>query len=103
MSAAVSSVASVDELFRLDPLGRFQALIDGDNFAPALRAEPIVFEIGDPTFGYGCRIEDCQQHSTQAGWWCTRHAEQRRVALRGGGGEAQWKMAAVPFPLSRRI
>src|SRR6266508_4788964 len=82
VSGALRSVASVDELFRLDPLERFRALIDGDNFAPHLRCEPITFDIGDPIYGYGCAVEGCARHSTLAGRWCTRHAQQRWAALR---------------------
>lgn len=101
MNAAVRQVVDVEDLFRLEPLDRFLALIAGAGFDPALRAEPIIFDIEDPIFGYRCGIEGCQRHATQAGWWCTQHAEERRVAVREGVGEAAWKQAAVPYPPRR--
>lgn len=52
----------------------------------------------DPIYGFGCGIQGCAQHSTQATWWCTRHAQERLDALRTGIGEANWKAAAIPLP-----
>lgn len=97
MTAVLARGDGVEELFRLEPLERFSRLIAGDGFDPALRAEPIIFDIADPVFGYRCGIEGCQGHATQAGWWCTQHAEERRVAVRDGIGEAAWKASAVPL------
>ena len=98
MSGALRPVGSVDDLFRLDPIERFQALITGPNFPGWLRAEPVSFDRDDPIFGYGCSIEDCGQHRTQAGLWCTGHASERLSARHRGIGDAAWKAAAVPFP-----
>jgi hypothetical protein len=95
---AVRSVVSVDELLCLAPLERLEALIGGANFTPYLREEPITFDMHDPIYGFGCGVQGCAQHSTQAAWWCTRHAEERWDAIRSGFGEADWKAAAVPFP-----
>ena len=97
-TAVVRPVGSVDDLFRLDPLDRFRALIAGGNFPAWLRAEPLTFDRDDPIFGYGCGIEGCGEHSTQAGLWCTQHARDRLSAQQRGIGEAGWKAAAVPFP-----
>ena len=87
MSGALRPVGSVDDLFRLDPIERFQALITGANFPGWLRAEPVCFDRDDPIFGYGCSIQDCGQHRTQAGLWCTGHASERlfRPGQRGIG------------------
>ena len=98
MSGALRPVGSVDDLFGLDPIERFQALIAGPNFPGWLRAEPVTFECDDPIFGYGCGIQGCGQHSTQAGLWCTGHASERLSARLHGIGEAAWKAATVPFP-----
>ena len=54
MNNALRPVASVDDLLRLAPLDRLEALIGGANFAPFLREEPITFDMHDPTYGYGC-------------------------------------------------
>ena len=97
-TAVVRPVGSVDDLFRLDPMDRFRALIAGGNFPAWLRAEPLTFDRDDPIFGYGCGIEGCGEHSTQAGLWCTQHARDRLCAQQRGIGEAGWKGAAVPFP-----
>ena len=90
-------IASVEDLFALDPLARFAALIAGPNFDGYLRAEPIRFDPAHPIYGNSCRVPGCAMHSTQAEWWCTRHGQSRRDALRAGVGEAQWLAAAVPF------
>ncbi len=97
MTGVLRAVGSVEDLFRLGPLERLLALINGDGFDPALRAEPIVFDISDPIYGYGCAIKGCRMHSTQAGWWCTGHAKERHAALRAGVGEAAWRAAALPL------
>ncbi len=97
MSRAHRKIASVDDLFRLDPLARFEALMAGPNFAPYLRAEPIRFEANDPIYGTSCRVPGCAMHSTQAEWWCTRHSQDRRDAARRFVGEAEWLAGAVPF------
>lgn len=97
MSGAPGKIASVDDLFRLDPLARFEALMAGPNFAPYLRAEPIRFEANDPIYGTSCRVPGCAMHSTQAEWWCTRHSQDRRDVARRGVGEAEWLAGAVPF------
>ncbi len=102
MSAAARPLASVDELFRLDPLGRFQALIAGPNFDDYLRAEPISFERTHPIYGNCCGVPHCPMHSTQAEWWCTQHADHRRDALRGGVGEAEWLAGAIPLAPRRK-
>ena len=98
MSSALHPVFSVDDLLRLAPLDRLEALIDGVNFAPYLREEPITFDMHDPIYGYGCGVQGCAQHSTQAAWWCTRHAQERWDAVRSGFGEANWKARAIAFP-----
>ena len=98
MNHALRPIASVDDLLRLGPLDRLEALIGGVNFAPYLREEPIIFDMHDPIYGYGCGIQGCAQHSTQAAWWCTRHAQERWDAVRSGFGEANWKATAIPFP-----
>ena len=77
MNNALRPVASVDDLLRLAPFDRLEALIGGGNFAPYLREEPITFDMHDQIYGYGCGIQGCAQHSTQAAWWCTRHAQAR--------------------------
>jgi len=98
VSSALRPVGSVPDLFRLDPLERFQALLTGGNVPAWLRAEPLVFDRDHPIYGYSCGIAGCGQHSTQAQWWCTRHGHERRAALRSGIGEASWKAGAVAFP-----
>jgi integrase len=98
VTATPQKIASVDDLFRLDPLARFEALMAGPNFDSYLRAEPIRFEANDPIYGTSCRVAGCAMHSTQAEWWCTRHSEDRRAAARRGVGEAEWLAGAVPFP-----
>ena len=98
MSGALRPVGSVDDLFRLDPIERFETLLAGPNFPGWLRNEPLSFDRDDPIFGYGCGIESCGQHSTQAGVWCTQHARDRLSAQQQGIGEAAWKAAALPFP-----
>lgn len=97
MSRAPGKIASVDDLFRLDPLARFEALMAGPNFAPYLRAEPIRFEANDPIYDTSCRVPGCAMHSTQAEWWCARHSQDRRDVARRGVGEAEWLAGAVPF------
>jgi hypothetical protein len=42
---ALHPVITVDDLLRLDPLDRLEALIGGANFAPFLREEPITFDM----------------------------------------------------------
>jgi hypothetical protein len=59
VSAALRPVFSVDDLLRLGPLDRMQALIAGANFAPYLREEPITFDMHDPIYGFGCGIQGC--------------------------------------------
>jgi integrase len=90
-------ITSVEDLFVLDPLARFAALIAGPNFDDYLRAEPIRFDPAHPIYGNSCRVPGCAMHSTQAEWWCTRHGQSRRDAMRAGVGEAQWLAAVVPF------
>jgi hypothetical protein len=97
VSGAPYLVASVEDLFALDPVARFAALIAGPNFDGYLRAEPIRFDSAHPIYGTSCRVPGCAMHSTQAEWWCTRHGQSRRDAMRAGVGEAQWLGAAVPF------
>jgi len=97
-----SRLASVDDLFRLHPLARFEALIAGPNFDDYLRAEPLTFGQTHPIYGTSCGVPDCAMHSTQAEWWCTRHSDDRHVAIRRGIGEAEWLAGAVPFPFKRR-
>ncbi len=97
MTGAPYLITSVDDLFVLDPLARFAALIAGPNFDGYLRTEPIRFDPAHPIYGNSCRVPGCAMHSTQAEWWCTRHGRSRRDALRTGVGEAQWLAAAVPF------
>jgi hypothetical protein len=92
----------VHDLLHLDPLDRLKTLIGRDNFDPRLREEPITFDMRDPIYGYSCGIQGCAQHSTQATWWCTRHAQERLDALRRGTGEAQWKATAVPCPTKQQ-
>ena len=88
MNHALRPIASVDDLLHLGPLDRLGALIGGVNFAAYLREEPISFDMHDPIYGYGCGVQGCAQHSTQAAWWCTRHAQERADAVRSGLGEA---------------
>ena len=97
MSGVLHPVVLVHDLVHLDPLDRLHTLIGADNFDPRLREEPITFDIHDPIYGYRCGIQGCLQHSTQATWWCTRHAQERLEALRPGIGEAHWKATAVPY------
>ncbi|MCU4183850.1 hypothetical protein K6U06_05720 [Acidiferrimicrobium sp. IK] len=98
MSALLRPVASVDDLVRLAPLDRFRALIDGENFAPRFRAEPLVFDIDDPIYGYGCGVEGCLGHVTRMAGWCTPHGLERRDVLRAGMGEAAWRAGALALP-----
>jgi integrase len=97
VSAALQLVASVDELFGLDPVARFEALIAGPNFDAYLRAEPIRFDRVHPIYGNACDVPGCELHSTQSEWWCTRHGRSRREATRAGIGEAGWLATAVPI------
>lgn len=96
--SVVQSVGSVDDLFRLDPLARFEALIAGKTFPDYLRREPIVFDVQDPIYGYFCGVQGCALPATHPQWWCARHGDERVGALRRGVGEAAWKSAAVAFP-----
>lgn len=98
MSSAVHSVGSVDDLFRLDPLARFEALIAGENFPAYLRAEPITFAMQDPVYGYFCGVQGCALPATHPQWWCARHGDERHAALRRGVGEAAWRSTTNPFP-----
>lgn len=102
MTGTLAAVASVDDLFALKPLARFEALIAGPSFDASLRAEPIRFAPSHPIYGTACGVPACAGHSTQAQWWCTRHSQSRRDALRTGVGEAEWLAAAVPFAPRRR-
>jgi integrase len=101
VSSAVGTIVSVDDLFRLDPLARFEALIAGPKFDSYLRSEPIRFDSTHPIYGTSCGVPGCAMHSTQAVWWCTRHADARCDALRDGVGEAEWLASATPFPPKR--
>lgn len=101
MSTTARTVAVVEDLFRLDPLTRFETLLAGPGVARYLHREPITFDAQDPIYGYCCAVTGCALHSTQAEWWCTRHSEQRRAALRAGIGEADWRGTAVAFPRLR--
>lgn len=102
MSTALAPIASIEDLFELDPLGRFEALIAGPNFDNYLRAEPIRFEETHHIYGNSCRVPGCAMHSTQATWWCTRHSRLRNDAQRRGVGEAEWLASAEPFLEPRR-
>lgn len=98
----MSRVTSVDALFRLEPLARFEALIAGPNFDDYLRADPIIFEQSHSIYGFSCGVSGCSGHSTQAEWWCTHHSNARSDAMRHGIGEAEWLAGAVPFPPKKR-
>ena len=100
MTGAAQAITPLEDLGRLGPLGRFEALLARPDVPAWLRAEPVVFAREDPLFGYACGIKGCEGHSTQAGLWCTRHARERWAALRAGTGEAAWKAAAVPLAAS---
>ena len=100
--AAVAAVDSVEALFRLDPLSRFEVLIAGANFADYLRAEPISFDITDPIFGYGCQVRQCRAQASLPTGWCSRHAAERATALRDGIGEAALGDRHSRVPCSRR-
>ena len=100
MTAAAPAVILLEDLRRLGPLGRFEALLASPDVPGWLLAEPVVFAREDPLFGYACGIEGCEGHSTQAGLWCTRHAKQRWAALKAGVTESAWGSAAVPFAAS---
>lgn len=102
MTTALQPVDSVDDLFVLEPLARFEALIAGPNFDHYLRAEPIKFGTSHPIYGNSCHVPGCAMHSTQATWWCTRHSRDRNEALRRGVGEAAWLAGAEPLPLRPR-
>lgn len=102
MTRGLSAVTSVDDLFSLDPLDRFEALVAGPNFDDYLRAEPIRFDPEHLIYGISCRVPGCEMHSTQATWWCTRHSRSRLDALREGVGEAEWLANAVPLPPGKR-
>ncbi|HCU94789.1 MAG TPA: site-specific integrase [Actinobacteria bacterium] len=100
MTAAAPAVILLEDLRRLGPLGRFEALLASPDVPGWLLAEPVVFAREDPLFGYACGIEGCEGHSTQAGLWCPRHAKQRWAALKAGVTESAWGSAAVPFAAS---
>jgi hypothetical protein len=70
---ALHPAVSVDDLLRLGPLDRLEALIAGVNFAVYLRKEPITFDIHDPIYGYGCGIQGCAHPGGTAGG-CARAA-----------------------------
>ena len=74
MTGAPYRIASVEDLFALEPLARFAALIAGPNFDGYLRADPIRFDPAHPIYGTSRRVPGCAMHSTQAEWWCTRHS-----------------------------
>ena len=88
MSGALRAVRSVDDLGRLAPLDRFWALIDGPNFAAYLRDEPVVFDVADPIYGYGCGVEGCAQPGQRVGGvvHSTRTPAAGGVGCRGGRG-----------------
>jgi hypothetical protein len=98
VTASLHAVASVDELFGLEPLERFRAIIDSDGFDARFRAEPLIFEMADPIYGYGCAIEGCGRPAKAQLGWCVRHSDERRTALAAGLGEAAWKAVAVALP-----
>lgn len=93
---AVPALASVDDLFTLEPLDRFEALIAARGFDEFLRAETILFPHEHPIFGTSCGVANCEGHSTQAVWWCTAHNDERLAAKRDGIGEAEWLASAKP-------
>ena len=88
MNTALPPVGSVDDLLRLGPLDRLEALIGGANFAPNLREEPITFDMHDPIYGFGCGIQGCLQHSTQAAW---------SISCQGGQGSDGLPVAGLSF------
>jgi len=99
VSGAPYRIASVEDLFALDPLARFAALIAGPNFDGYLRAEPIRFDPAHPIYGTSCRVPGCAMHSTQAEWWCTRHGQSRRDALRAGlARRSGWRLRSRSVP-----
>ena len=98
MTDASTQISSIDDLFRLDPLARFQALIAGPRFDAYLRTEPILFDRANPFYGIACRVPGCGMHSTQIAWFCSGHLKSRRVAIAQGVGEAAWLAGALPFP-----
>jgi integrase len=100
VSAPLRAVTRAADLFALEPMDRFHALITGANFPDYLRADPIVFDLHDPIYGYACGIPDCGQHASIPGW-CSPHRHERHAALRSGIGEAAWKAAATAFPARR--
>lgn len=102
MTQALAIVRSVDDLFVLEPLARFEALIAGPNFDDYLRADPLVLPTDHPIYGTSCSVPGCAGQSTQAEWWCGRHGLARRAAIRQGIGEAEWLASATPYPLQRR-
>ena len=97
MTHGLSAIASVDDLFALEPLRRFEALVAGPNFDDYLRSEPIRFDSEHPIYGNSCRVPGCEMHSTQATWWCTQHGHSRHAARRDGVGEAEWLAGAQPI------
>lgn len=102
MTRALAIMRSVDDLFVLEPLARFEALIAGPNFDDYLRADPLVLPTDHPIYGTSCSVPGCAGQSTQAEWWCGRHGLARRAAIRQGIGEAEWLASATPYPLQRR-
>jgi hypothetical protein len=98
VSGAARAVATAADLFTLDPLARFQALLAGGSVPQYLRAEPIVFDLHDPIYGYACKISGCQVQAAHPLGWCSRHHDERAAALRTGIGEAAWGTSAVGFP-----
>ena len=98
MSSPAPALEAVTDLFALEPVARFQALLAGGSVPEYLRAEPILFDLHDPIYGYACRISGCQLQAAHPLGWCSRHFDERGAALRAGVGEAAWAADAFGFP-----
>ena len=96
MSEAPAVLAADDDRREAGLLERFEALLARPDVPAWLLGEPVVLARDDPLYGYACGVTGCAGHATQAEWWCTRHGQDRRAALRAGIGEAAWKAGAVP-------
>jgi len=96
VSEAPAVLAAGDDRREAGLLERFEALLARPDVPAWLLGEPVVLARDDPLYGYACGVTGCAGHATQAEWWCTRHGQARRAALRAGIGEAAWKAGAVP-------
>ena len=114
MNNALRPVASVDDLLRLAPLDRLEALIGGANFAPFLREEPITFDArpdlrlrlrrpGLPSAQYpgGVVVHQARRgalgRNTQRSWGSELEGRRRPIPCQRGQGPDGLPVAGLSF------